>query len=378
MIPAPSELEVMASLLLGRDDVRRSLPPAPPDGVRGALERAVLPALRRSPCFVSFSGGRDSSAVLAVAVDAARRHGLPEPVPVTMRFANAPETDERAWQQLVLDHLRLDNLEVIELDEQLDALGPIATDVVSRVGVRWPANAYMHVPILEVARGGSLLTGAGGDELLGTTAGRRTQLLRRAARPRRADARVVAAGLLPGSLRATLWRRRHLDEYAWPWLTPAARRSVARAMAREEMSWPDRWDRSVAHWYRSRAFSSVSASLGVIAEPFAATVVNPLVEPEVLAALMREGGPAGWSDRSAAMRRLFGDLLPEALITRPTKAKFSTPLWGPRVAEFARGWDGAGLDPRSIDVARLRAEWASPEPDFRTALLLHKAWLATR
>ena len=50
---------------------------------RAALDQAILSGLQRAPCVVSFSGGRDSSLVLAAAVDAARRHGLPLPVPVT-------------------------------------------------------------------------------------------------------------------------------------------------------------------------------------------------------------------------------------------------------------------------------------------------------
>ena len=55
-----------------------------------ALEEAILPALRRPPCLVSFSGGRDSSCVLAAATRAARREGLQPPVPVTLRVSNAP------------------------------------------------------------------------------------------------------------------------------------------------------------------------------------------------------------------------------------------------------------------------------------------------
>ena len=59
---------------------------------RAALEAVVLRALLRPPCLVSFSGGRDSSLVLAIASDVARRHGLPLPVPATNRFpGRAPD-----------------------------------------------------------------------------------------------------------------------------------------------------------------------------------------------------------------------------------------------------------------------------------------------
>ena len=57
---------------------------------REAMERVLREALQRAPCIVAFSGGRDSSAVLALAVDLARREGLQEPLPVTRRFLNAP------------------------------------------------------------------------------------------------------------------------------------------------------------------------------------------------------------------------------------------------------------------------------------------------
>src|SRR5262245_7497196 len=73
-----------------------------------ALEEAVLPALARPPCVVSFSGGRDSSAVLGVAVRAARRHGLDLPIPTTNRFPSAPGSNEDEWQESVIAHLGLD------------------------------------------------------------------------------------------------------------------------------------------------------------------------------------------------------------------------------------------------------------------------------
>src|SRR5436190_4653351 len=217
MIPEPSELEVMASLLLGRDAAGRSLPPAPPDGVSGALEEAMLPALRRSPCFVSFSGGRDSSAVLAVAVDVARRHGLPDPVPATMRFVDAPTADETSWQELVLEHLGISDHVVVELHHELDALGAIATDVLDRFGVRWPGNAYMHVPLFERARGGSMLTGVGGDELFGTRASRFVLVAHGSERPVFRDALSLGFALTPRPLRAAIQRRR--SSPAHPWLT---------------------------------------------------------------------------------------------------------------------------------------------------------------
>ncbi|HEX8067149.1 MAG TPA: asparagine synthase-related protein [Thermoleophilaceae bacterium] len=368
-------MEVLANLLLGPDGDAPPLPAAEGIGVHAALERAVLRALRRPPCLVSFSGGRDSSAILAVAAAAARRHGLPDPVPAIMRFPDAPETDEAAWQELALSHVGIREPAVIELRDELDALGPAATAALRRGGVRWPGNAHMHAPILERARGGSLLTGIGGDELLGTTASRHVLLARRRARPRRRDAASVALAALPRPVRAAVWRRRGAPPH--PWLTPAGAALVARALAREEVSWPHRWDRSVGHWHRSRAYAALDGALAALAVEHDVAVVNPFLDPVVLAELAVAGGSTGFPSRTDAMRTLFGDLLPAELVARPGKAAFPGALWGPAVREFAAAWGGEGVDRELADVDALRREWLAAEPDFRTILLLHAAWLRT-
>src|SRR5687767_6252 len=72
-----------------------------------ALQDVLVPALRRPPCVVAFSGGRDSALVLAGAVAAARREGLDEPIAVSVRFPNAPDADESHWQERVVRYLKL-------------------------------------------------------------------------------------------------------------------------------------------------------------------------------------------------------------------------------------------------------------------------------
>ena len=377
MLPRPTGIDVIASTLLGVDDPARELPPPGPGGLREALERSILPALRRPPCGVSFSGGRDSSAILAVAVAVARRHGLADPIPVTMRFPGALGADEDSWQHLVLGHLGLRNQEVLLPARDIDALGPVATKVLTHQGGHWPANAYMHGPMLEAVPGGTLLTGVGGDELLGTSAGRRTMLLVRRRRPGLRDWGSLAAGVAPTAVRAAVWRRRNGAQADHRWLTAAGRRALLRALARESSSWPDSWDGALRHWYRTRAFTSVGGSLGMVAAVLGGRIDNPFLEPEVLAAAARAGGRTGWPAREQAMRELFGDLLPERILVRGTKAEFSAPFWGPAARAFATGWDGTGVDGELVDIDRLRQEWLSEKPDFRTALLLQQAWLAT-
>jgi asparagine synthase (glutamine-hydrolysing) len=372
-LPVPHDDELLVNLLLG---AHHGAPPPPAwDGstVRDALERAMLRALQREPCVVSFSGGRDSSAVLSVAVDVARRHGLPDPLPVTMRFPDAPQSDETEWQQLVLTHLGVREHEVLELRDEIDALGPLATAMLAEHGLVWPANAYMHGPVFDVARGGAVLTGVGGDELFGTRASPHVRVLHRRERPSLAAARSLAGAALPRAVVVAL-RRRRVPPIG-PWLRPAAARRVATALAEEEARWPSRWDRSLDHWLTTRAFASASRALPALGEAWRVEVTNPFLEAGVLAALRAAGGPPGFDSRTAAMATLFGDLLPRELVARPAKAVFSAPLWGPGARAFAKAWSGQGLDPDDVDVDVLRANWSSPAPTFTTILLLHRAWM---
>lgn len=363
-VPRPRPIEVLANLLLGPDEGVPPLPQARPGGFAAALERVLMRALLRPPCAVSFSGGRDSSAVLAAAVEVARRHGLEPPIPVTMRFPRSPQSDETSWQELVLSHLGLPGQELVELDHEVEALGPCARETLGAHGLIWPGNAHMHLPVLEHARGGTLLTGVGGDELLGATAPRRSP-------------RAALLGISPRSLRRQVWLRRQAPE-GWEWLTSQGRRALMRALAREEVSWPYPWDRALHHWYASRAFAALDGALRLVGELRDVEVINPLLEPEVLAELARLGGRRGFPSRTEAMRRLFGALLPEALLERPLKAVFTNPAFGPETQNFVAGWDGRGVDERHVSTQAVREQVLSEDPDFRVILLVQQAWLAAQ
>jgi asparagine synthase (glutamine-hydrolysing) len=101
-------LEISSGFVVPTRRPSHALPPVP-GSVRAAFEAALLPALRRAPCLVSFSGGRDSSAVLAVAAHVARREGLPLPIPATIHFPHAGGTQETEWQEQVIGHLGLED-----------------------------------------------------------------------------------------------------------------------------------------------------------------------------------------------------------------------------------------------------------------------------
>jgi hypothetical protein len=167
--------------------------------------------------------------------------------------------------------------------------------------------------------------------------------------------------------------RGRFDDYGW--LTPQGSKRVRRGLVRDELGWPYRWDHCVHHWYASRAFAALAGGLGLVAQGREVTVVNPFLDRQVLAELARLGGQRGFPSRTEAMRRVCGELLPDALISRPTKATFGGALWGPRTRAFMESWNGGGLNPRYVDAAKLRAEIVTEPPDFRTILLVHDAWL---
>ncbi len=161
-----SPLETATCILLGHTG---SLPPSA-SGIRDprrALEHVVRDALLRPPCGVAFSGGRDSSAVLAVATHVARRDGLPPPIPITKVFPLVPSAEEGSWQETVVRHLGLDDWQRVVIHDELDLVGPLATANLIAHGVVWPPMIHGDVPVVELVRGGSVIDGEGGDEVLG-------------------------------------------------------------------------------------------------------------------------------------------------------------------------------------------------------------------
>ena len=371
-----SDLELAAGTAIGGE----STVPLPGTALdaREALEQACVAALVREPCIVSFSGGRDSSAVLATAVRVARERGLAAPIPVSLRFPDVPSTEESSWQELVIRHMRLTDWVRIEIGDELDFLGPWARAGLSKHGLLWPANAHFHSPIFERAGGGSVLTGLDGDGLLGGWRWRRAQaVLERRARPAPRDVMRVALALAPESVRAARLARRQQLHVSW--LRPDARRLLAGLLARERASEPRPWPARVA-WFAGRRYLKLGVhSLALLAEAHDVEVHHPLLDPTFLSALAARGGPAGYGTRQEATRALFGDLLPAELVVRPTKGEFGMALWGPQARRFAAHRDGAGVDPELVDADLLRAVWSKPNPPLGAATLLQHAWLeATR
>jgi hypothetical protein len=340
-----------------------------------ALEAVLEEPLRNTPCLVAFSGGRDSSLLLAAAVRAARRVGHAAPVAVTLRYPGVPEADESAWQERIVRHLGVADWLRSEVRDEVDLLGPTATRVLLRNGPLFPANAHALLPLLRAAPGGSLLLGVGGDELL--TRSRWSPLLDLLARrrgPSRRDALRLAAACVPRPLRTQLPGRAEGVARELGWLRPAARLELAQ-LERRNSEEPVRFDRAVAETAARRGVALIADTLRRLGQAERTSVVAPLLEPRFVAALGRAGGVTGFGGRTAAMRAIAGGALPDDLLARSDKAGFNRGFFGPASRAFAERWSGTGLDTALIDVESLRAAWLEPEPDFRSALLLQSAWL---
>ncbi len=375
-----SPQEVAAGSALGVDRPALVAGLAAGQGARAAFEDAVRRALVRPPCVVSFSGGRDSSAVLAVAADLARREGHRPPVAVSQRFALVPSAEEDAWQASVVAALGVAAWERIDVRHELDLVGDVAAVQARRHGVLWPANTHFHALIAERARGGTLVTGFGGDEVMspGWEWDRAAWVLTRRRRPRLRDVPVLAAALSPAPVRRAVVRARPDRAPASPWLTPPAAAWTRAAWKDLRTAEPVRHDRALREvWWRSRYLSVVTASLQLLAGGRDAAVVHPFADARFIDALATDRGGAGPVSRTRATGELFGDLLPRATITRVGKATFNGALWGPASQAFARSWDGAGVDPALVDVDGLRGEWSREDPDARTYPLLQDLWART-
>jgi asparagine synthase (glutamine-hydrolysing) len=103
-------------------------------------------------------------------------------------------------------------------------------------------------------------------------------------------------------------------------------------------------------------------------------LAHPLEEPSLAAAVFRTPGLA-YADRAGRLRAIFGDLLPDELYARRTKAAVNRALWGPYARELVGHWTGEGIDAELVDADALRGVWADDAPDGRSFLLLQALWL---
>jgi asparagine synthase (glutamine-hydrolysing) len=371
-----SPLESAVDDAIGEAEAEPALPTVPEElAPLEALEEALLPALLRPPCFVMFSGGRDSSVVLAVAARAARKEGLELPIPITHVFPNYPETDETGWQSLVLRHIGLRDHHRQVFGSEFNLLGPAVRESIRQHGLIAPAASQLFVPTLAEARRGSVITGLDGDGLFngGSFAHVRAVFLRHERPTLRTPLSIGRALTLRGVRQVVAG---HRDPSRLVWLRPEARERIRTLDAAESATEPLLWNRYVSWWARRRHVVSRSQALAELARVHEVQLVHPLMDKRFLAAVSQWGGRWGWGRRAAALRAQFGGLLPNAVLSRESKADFTRAYWGADTRDFIEEWDGAGLPDDLVDPEALRGVWRSDQPDARTGLLLHAAWAA--
>lgn len=113
-------------------------------------------------------------------------------------------------------------------------------------------------------------------------------------------------------------------------------------------------------------------------------VVHPFADPVFVSALAREGGMRGYPSRAAAMDALFGDVLPQSIRQRRTKASFDGVLWNRHSRSFVNGLQEDDLHTAFrrlqvnaiVDRSALVAHWTTPSPMANSFLLLQACWLA--
>jgi asparagine synthase (glutamine-hydrolysing) len=340
------------------------------------MEEILLPALQRPPCRVALSGGRDSSAVLAAATEIARRHGLDDPVPLTFRFEDNPRSEETEWQELMVRHLELRDWVTVPIRTEFDVLGPLARDTLLRHGLFWPPNAYTMRRMFEAAGSGSLVTGTGGDEAFGGIVQPRIMT----------TAEVIRLHSLPMAVTVLLvdalpfaWRMRvqNYKSLRFPWLTRSARREVQRRYVRHAVERRDSGRPPLEILDGSRYLELLRGIVSALTRDAGVDLVEPFLDPRFFQAIQSEAPEEGVPNRNAGLVRFFGDLLPAAILERRSKARFTESFWGPDSREFARTWDGSGLDSSLAEPDAIRGHWLRPRPDMRSATAIQAAWLSS-
>jgi len=343
---------------------------------RSCLDDILRPCLIDGPCFVGFSGGRDSSALLAAATALARREGLVDPVPVTEVYPGVPGTDEDEWQRVIIEHLELEEWVRLTFGNENDLIGDTAQRGLRGRGLIWPAPLQVKANVLTELDAGWFLTGEGGDEVFGP---RRASALRALAgcwrHPRRTAVRAAVGASLPYPVRRGRLARQLRRSGMQPWLRPdVAERHLellSADLASESLRWRTMWSQ------RHRGMLALTKNYQALAAEYGMRLAEPFLDPRFLAALSGSGGPLGYPDRTEFMRALFADVLPAAVLERRTKAYFNRAYFGEATREFARGWDGSGLDADLVDGERLQQEWLADMPAAQSMSLLQSAWLGT-
>ncbi len=342
----------------------------PGAAVRQGLDEVLLEALRRPPVVIAFSGGRDSSGLLALAVDLARRHGLELPVPATHVFPGDLASDERSWQEEVVRSLGLADWQRCSWADELDLVGPFAQQVLRQHGPVYPMNAHFLLPLFELAGGGTLVTGTGGDELFGLWS--KWSLARHAIWCQRSELARLAAVAAPARLRRGVLRA---TAPSVPWLDRSGRQEARRRLAEAQVEVPWRWsDLVMDRWWRSRRRLATEQTLTALASSYDVALSAPFMSASVLRAAAAAHPWAGFASRAQGMQEVFAGLLAPQVLNRSTKARFNSCFFAAYSRDFVRRWDGRGVGDLPVDLGALRSTWQAEVVDARSFSLLQGVW----
>jgi asparagine synthetase B (glutamine-hydrolysing) len=341
------------------------------------LEARLVDLLHR-PAFVLFSGGVDSSFLLALATQLARRHGLEEPTAITYRYPNEHTRPDEQYQDALAESIGLRNWVVIER-ESAEVIGPDAERVIRILGdLPGVATISAHMAAIDVARqrpGSVIITGEGGDTTfsfqpasipaaLAQSAWRNVRRPRVFAQHVRRSLPFVAPKVRPASLLewypfltadglAEIHRRK---------LLPPRRRPLGRLRAIDMNQQRGYVLDGIA------SFDSLAAHHGI-------GYLHPLREDAFVTALVRTTPRRAFTGRNELLEHLWPGVLTDVVRNRPGKAHFTEVYFGEACREFARRWDGRSLASPYIDNERLRDCWLGDTP-FPGAHLLQAAWAA--
>jgi asparagine synthase (glutamine-hydrolysing) len=159
------------------------------------------------------------------------------------------------------------------------------------------------------------------------------------------------------------------------WLRPPTRQALLARLAENERQRPLSFAESVRRIPLRRTQVLLARNRHVLAAEHDVARSSPLLDAGVVDALARHGGRLGPGDRTAALRSIAGDLLPDAVVSRSGKAFFNEAYMGGHLERYARTWNGEGLDRELVDPDELRRSWVSGERNGLTAALAQAAWL---
>jgi len=162
-----------------------------------------------------------------------------------------------------------------------------------------------------------------------------------------------------------------------PWMKDKAFREYNAARIAELSVRPVRRDKFLRWESQLRRSAFAEQTFARLSADVDAAAFHPLHDRRFIAALARDLGPRGRGDRTSIMRLVFGKDLPDDVCARQGKANFAVAYFRNYARDFARRWDGIGLDPELVDPEPLRKAWLEWIVDPRAALALQAAWISS-